>query len=89
MIKEKQFNLILRKPDKDDVILATGSHKFIEAERLDQIFKNQIPSENLVIEEISDKVSDGGEIEITFKSLLGLAFCVVGVILIKGLYGKK
>ena len=84
-MKEKQYNLILREPDKEDVILATGSENFVEAEKLNQIFKNSVPSENLVIEEVSE---DEETIELTFKSLIGLAFCIVGLFLIKH-YGKK
>lgn len=84
-MKEKQYNLILRRPDKEDEILATGSENFIEAEKLNQILKNSVPSENLSIEEVNEEEET---IEITFKSLIGLAFCLVGLLLIKH-YGKK
>ena len=84
-MKEKQYNLILRRPDKEDEILATGSENFVEAEKLNQILKNSVPSENLSIEEVNEEEET---IEITFKSLIGLAFCLVGLLLIKH-YGKK
>lgn len=84
-MKEKQYNLILRRPDKEDEILATGSESFVEAEKLNQILKNSVPSENLFIEEVTEEEET---IEITFKSLIGLAFCLVGLLLIKH-YGKK
>lgn len=84
-MKEKQYNLILRRPDKEDEILATGSENFVESEKLNQILKNSVPSENLSIEEVTEEEET---IEITFKSLIGLAFCLVGLLLIKH-YGKK
>lgn len=84
-MKEKQYNLILRKPGEEDVLLATGSENFVEAEKLNQILKNSVPSENLVIEEITE---EEGTIEITFKSLIGLGFCLLGLLLLNR-YGKK
>ena len=84
-MKEKQYNLILRKPGEEDVLLATGSENFVEAEKLNQILKNSVPSENLVIEEI---IEEEGTIEITIKSLIGLGFCLLGLLLLNR-YGKK
>lgn len=84
-MKEKQYNLILRKPGEEDVVLATGSENFVEAEKLNQILKNSVPSETLVIEEITE---EEGTIEITFKSLIGLGFCLLGLLLLNR-YGKK
>lgn len=84
-MKEKQYNLILRKPGEEDVLLATGSENFVETEKLNQILKNSVPSENLIIEEITE---EEGTIEITFKSLIGLGFCLLGLLLLNR-YGKK
>lgn len=84
-MKEKQYNLILRKPGEEDVLLATGSENFVETEKLNHILKNSVPSENLIIEEITE---EEGTIEITFKSLIGLGFCLLGLLLLNR-YGKK
>lgn len=89
MIKEKQFNLILRKPDCADEILAQGSQKFVEDLRIGKILDSGIPAEHLVIEE-AHKLEDIEDPEINLGALLiSLGLTILGALIFKSAYGKK
>ena len=89
MIKEKQFNLILRKPGCPDEILAQGSQKFVENIRINKILDSSIPAEHLIIEEaqVEDDLEDS---EINLGALLiSLGLTILGALIFKSAYGKK
>ena len=86
MIKEKQFNLILRKPDSADEILAQGSQKFVEDLRIKKILDDGIPSDHLII----DEAQEDSDIEVSLGELLfALGITLIGGLILKATYGKK
>jgi hypothetical protein len=89
MIKEKQFNLILRKPGCADEIIAQGSQKFIEDLRIKKILDSGVPADHLVIEEARDE-NDEEDVEVNLGALLiSLGLTILGALIFKSAYGKK
>ena len=86
MIKEKQFNLILRKPDTADEVLAQGSQKFVEDLRIKKILDEGIPADHLIIEEAREEA----DVEVNLGELLvALGLTLLGGLILKAAYGKK
>lgn len=86
MIKEKQFNLILRKPDTVDEILAQGSQKFVEDLRIKKILDEGIPSDHLIIEE----AQEDSDVEVNLGELLfALGLTLLGGLILRAAYGTK
>ena len=89
MIKEKQFNLILRKPENPDEVIAQGSQKFVEDIRIKKILDSGIPADYLIIVEAKDTIEEESDQEINLGALLlGLGLTIIGTLIIKK-YGKE